>query len=94
MNCEIIVPAGSRCCSNILENGEFKADMLHSIKAAYSSLLSRTSITELIKSLRTAAQLNENRRIDFETSPNLTNNDFLNLTGICKEASMKSVHQL
>lgn len=86
MNCEIIVPAGSRCCPNHLENGEFKADMLHSIKTANSSLLSRTSITELIKSLRTSAQQNENRRIDFETSSNLTNNDHLNLTGICKDA--------
>lgn len=86
MNCEIIVPAGSRCCHDHLENGEFKADMLHSIKTANNSLLSRTSITELIKSLRTAAQQNENRRIDFESSSNLTNNDYLDLTGICKDA--------
>ena len=39
MNCEIIVPAGSRCCPNHLENSEFKANMLHRIKTPNSSLL-------------------------------------------------------
>ncbi|XP_062587204.1 uncharacterized protein LOC134248846 [Saccostrea cucullata] len=86
LNCEVIVPAGSRCCPNHLEDGDFKSDVLPRIKATSESFLSRTAITDLIKRLRATAQHNKNCRIDFDNSSNLTDNDYLTLTGISRDA--------
>ncbi|XP_056014968.1 uncharacterized protein LOC125654892 [Ostrea edulis] len=84
LNCEIIIPAGSRCCPNHLDDGQFKTDVWSKIKANKTSWLNRSTILDLLKRLRTVA-LHNSSRIDFDLA-NLTESDYLNLTGICKDA--------
>nr|XP_022290376.1 LOW QUALITY PROTEIN: uncharacterized protein LOC111102014 [Crassostrea virginica] len=85
LKCEIIIPAGSRCCPNHVDDGYFKADVWSQIKASKNSLLNRSFILDLAKRLRVMA-LQNSSRIDFESSTNLSDSDYWNLTGVSKEA--------
>ena len=73
--CEIIIPAGSRCCPNHVDDGYFKADVWSQIKTSKNSLLNSSSILDLVQRLRAMA-LQNSSRIDFESSTNLSDSDY------------------
>ncbi|XP_062614066.1 uncharacterized protein LOC134275791 [Saccostrea cucullata] len=83
MKHEIIIPAGSRCCPNHLYEDNFVSD-LTIVDTKENTSVNRTTILDLLKRLRSAALQSKTSRINFDCSSTLTESDYLNLTGVCK----------
>lgn len=76
---EIIIPAGSRCCPNHLQQN---INDLNPI--ADTTTFNKTSITQLIKFLRSEVLRIEKTRLDFDNSESLTDKEYTDLLGISK----------
>lgn len=76
---EIIIPAGSRCCPNHLQQN---INDLNPI--ADTTTFNKTSITQLIKFLRSEVLRIEKTRLDFDNSESLTDTEYTDLLGISK----------
>lgn len=76
---EIIIPAGSRCCPNHLQQN---INDLNPI--ADTTTFNKTSITQLIKFLRSEILKIEKTRLDFDNSDSLTDTEYIDLLGISK----------
>ncbi|XP_048768744.2 uncharacterized protein LOC125662931 [Ostrea edulis] len=75
---EVIIPAGARCCPKHLQR-----DIESLNPTARTTKFNKTSITELIKFLRTEIIRSEKARLDFD-SENLTDTEYVDLLGISK----------
>ena len=82
---ECLLLAGSRCCSCHFVDNYFTQATLNDIKIMTKSPtdFNRTDLMNLINYVRTIALKNEQSRIDFD-GDNLTDADYLSLTGITK----------
>lgn len=81
----VLIPPGSRCCTRHLPNGRFTEEALEKISSfSETSTLNRTSIVDMLMYLREIALLNGGKRIDFDDPNALSDQEYVNLTGINK----------
>lgn len=81
----VLIPSGSRYCTRHLPNGKFIEEALEKISPfSETSTLNRTSIVDMIMYLREIALLNGGKRIDFDDPNALSDQEYVNLTGINK----------
>lgn len=78
---EIIIPAGSRCCPNHLQQ---KIEDMNPISS--STCLNRQSIVQLLKFLRCEVLRSERTRLNFESPSQLTDRDYKDLLGLSRES--------
>lgn len=85
----IIIPAGTRCCPlHVSDDGSFTVDAYTQIEqrdiGTIGTQFNRTGIVELIEDIRKIALQNINKRIDFDNTLSMKDEDFKNLTGLTK----------
>ena len=84
---EVLIPAGCCCCPGHLNDNNFTQEAISNISCISDNiLLSRTSIIDLWKTLRTVAMQNEHSKIDFDSDNALSSSNFANLTGVSNES--------
>ena len=84
---EVLIPAGCCCCPGHLNDNNFTQEAISNNSCISDNiLLSRTSIIDLLKKIRTVALQNEHSKIDFDSDNALSSSNFANLTGISNES--------
>lgn len=78
---EIIIPAGARCCPNHLHGniGDLEP-------TADTTTVNKSTITQLIKFLRSEIQRQEKTRLDFNSEKTLSDAEYRDLMGISKDS--------
>lgn len=78
---EIIIPAGARCCPNHLHGNIGDLEPI-----ADTTTVNRSTITQLIKFLRSEIQRQEKTRLDFNSEKTLSDAEYRDLMGISKDS--------
>ena len=90
IDCNVLIPAGSRCCpSHFNSNNKLDETCLKAMKTTDSSFVSRSTILEMLQSLREMC-ISSHVAISFET---FNDSDYSTLTGMDK-ASFDDVYSL
>ncbi|XP_056007177.1 uncharacterized protein LOC125665391 [Ostrea edulis] len=84
VNQNILIAEGNRC-PNHLKDGIFTSESFQNLKTTDHTFLNRHSVLDLITKIRHLCQVNKNYRLHFDSKENLTNEDYISITGLNKE---------
>ena len=87
----VLIPPGSRCCPSHINDETFITGALDNLQTFQTSLVSRTTILDLIDKIRSYALQNSASRLSFEPF-SMLDTDYQTLTGITK-ADFEDLHK-
>lgn len=90
----ILIAEGNRCCPNHLKDGILTPEALQNLKTTDHIFLNKHSVLDLLGKMR---QTNKSHRLNFDSSDDLRDEDYISRTGLSKEnfhIQFETVHHL
>lgn len=81
----ILIAEGNRCCPNHLKDGILTPEALQNLKTTDHIFLNKHSVLCLLGKMRHLCQTNKSHRLNFDSSDDLSDEDYISLTGLSKE---------
>lgn len=93
----ILIAEGNRCCPNHLKDGILTPEALQNLKTTDHIFLNKHSVLDLLGKMRHLCQTNKSHRLNFDSRDDLSDEDYISLTGLSKEnfrILFETVHDL
>ena len=85
IDCNVLIPEGSRCCPVHIKDGKFFNEVIRDLKTSDWASLTDKAAADLIAKLRDIAIQKSSTRIDFDNPHSLDDSDYKILTGLSKD---------